>query len=245
MSRSSVLTGSRRGQRHGQRPEQLDDRQRGGKQPHGRRRRGPHGRRRRQRHITSSTAAGTSIVESPTRASTRSARSPATCSQAPTSRTCSSWAAPIPAPAMRLPISCREAPTAMFSGGEAGNDRLIGHGGNDIIRGGLGVDIMTSGAGRDTFDFNRVTGVGIRSCRAGSDRRFRPRSRQDRPVGDRRERQSGRQPGVRLPRRQNFTAHAGELITRAYESRQCARRRKRRPACRHADQFVGHMNLAS
>lgn len=130
--------------------------------------------------------------------------------------------------------------------GEAGNDRLFGNGGNDTLRGGLGVDILSSGAGRDTFDFNHVMESGYG--------RAAPDLIADFAHGLDRIDLSGIDANIRVAGNQafaflganNFTAHAGELITRAYASATYLFADVNGDG--HADmqiQFVGHLNLVT
>ena len=95
--------------------------------------------------------------------------------------------------------------------GLSGNDTLLGGAGNDVLRGSFGQDRLTGGAGSDTLDGG--VGFDVFAFTAAADSAptapdvilalRRPRrggGRQDRPVGDRRQRPARRQPGLRLRR---------------------------------------------
>lgn len=47
--------------------------------------------------------------------------------------------------------------------GRSGSDTLIGAAGGDSLKGGKGSDSLVGGSGRDTFDFNKVSEVGLRN----------------------------------------------------------------------------------
>ena len=92
--------------------------------------------------------------------------------------------------------------------GGGGNDRLFGFNGNDTLNGGAGVDQLTGGAGNDLLRLQR--GCRQHAGHARPNPRLRQR-RRHRPVGDRREREPRRRPGVHVHWRRRLHQTAGEL----------------------------------
>ena len=116
--------------------------------------------------------------------------------------------------------------------GGKGDDRLFGNGGKDELIGGRGTDVMTGGGGADSFVF-----LSESDSRPGrrSDviRKFSTQGR-DRPVGDRRQRGSFREPALRVHRPVGIQRRGGRASVPQGPARGGHRRRRqggfRRPA---------------